>query len=190
MPKTKGPLPRFADFHIQMALDQITKYERIGRKQIAKKLGIGEGSVRTILNQLKEQGLITSSRGGHRLTNKGKLLLKRPAEFIQVDVGDLTVGEINVATIARGAASKVVRGIEQRDEAVKAGANGATVLVFRGGKLRFPDDFTKVSEKKVGELIKKFKPQNGDVIIISTGKDVIRAEAGARAAVRTLTKKA
>lgn len=190
MPKVKGPLPRFSKIHIQMALDLISSQIIIGRQDIAVKLGIGEGSVRTILDYLKERGLITSSRSGHALTDKGKSLLGKPPEFMQVDVGDLTVGKVNVATIARGAASKVKRGIEQRDEAIKVGADGATVLVFKGGRLQFQGGFIKVGKESSQALMKALKPEEGDVVIIGTAKDMTTAEAGTRAAVLTLRRKA
>lgn len=160
----------------------------MGRKQLAEKLGVGEGSMRTILNTLKKQSLITSSRGGHALTTKGKNFLGKPLEFVRVDASDLTVGEVDVATIVRGAAAKVKKGIEQRDEAIKAGADGATVLVFKAGRLQFPDGFTEVN-LKFEKLIETFRPREGDVVIIGTGRDAVKAEAGARAAARTLTTK-
>jgi len=188
MPRVIGPLPRFAEVHVRRALELIAKHKRIGRKQLAGEIGVGEGSMRTILNQLKKQDLITSSRGGHALTAKGKRSLGRSLEFVQVDTGDLTVGKIDVATIVRGAAKKIKRGIEQRDEAIKVGAQGATVLVFKGGKLQFPDRFIKVEKRNSKTIIKTFKPREGDVIIISTADDVSSAEAGARAAAQTLVK--
>ena len=107
MTSAVGPLPRFAEVHVRMALDLIAKHGLVGRKQLMNELGVGEGSMRTILNQLKKQGLITSSRGGHALTAKGRSALGKPLEFVQVDAGNLTVGEVDVATIARGAAAKV-----------------------------------------------------------------------------------
>ena len=61
MPRAIGPLPRFAEVHVRMALELIAKHERIGRKQLAGELGVGEGSMRTILNQLKKRGLITGA---------------------------------------------------------------------------------------------------------------------------------
>jgi DNA-binding PadR family transcriptional regulator len=188
MPRAVGPLPRFAEVHVRETLNLIEKYGRAGRKQLAEKLGIGEGSMRTILDTLKKHGLITSSRGGHALTAKGRRYLGRPLEFVRVDAGDLTVGEIDVATVVRGAAARVKKGIEQRDAAIKVGADGATVLVFKRGKLQFPDGFTKVNVK-LEKLIKIFRPREGDVIIIGTGGDAVKAEAGARAAARTLTTK-
>jgi Mn-dependent DtxR family transcriptional regulator len=187
--RQKGPLPRFAETHLQMALDLIAARGRVGRKHLAEKLDIGEGSMRAILNRLKKRGLITSSRGGHSLTTKGKRVLGKPFRFVRVDAGSLTVGKVDVATIVRGAAEKIKRGIEQRDEAIKAGADGATVLVFKRGGFRFPDEFLKVEEKLNDVLTEIFDPREGDVVIIGTSMSPIRAEDGARAAARSLTRK-
>lgn len=160
----------------------------MSRKQLAEELGIGEGSVRTILNRLKRRGMIVSSRGGHALTPRGKRFLGKPLEFAQIDAGDLTVGEVDVATIVRGAAKGVRRGVEQRDEAIKVGASGATVLVFRGGKFQFPDGTLRIRKELSDTLKRIFKPREGDVIVIGSAPDAVRAEAGARAAARTLSK--
>lgn len=173
-----------------MALELISKYTRIGRKQLAKRLDVGEGSVRTILNQLKTRGLITSSRGGHALTPKGERWLARLQKFVRVEAGKLAVGKVSVATVVRGAAAKVKRGLEQRDAAIKAGARGATVLVFRGGEFRLPGEFMEVGKKEGEALIAAFKPRESDVVVIGTGDDTLTAELGARAAVRTLTTRA
>lgn len=185
---SKGPLPRFAKVHFQEALELIAKHGRVGRKDLADKLRIGEGSMRTVLNQLKRQGLITSSRVGHSLTDKGRRALGQPFEFVQVDVGGLVVGKVSVATIVRGAATRVKRGIEQRDEAIKAGAQGATVLIFDKGRLKFPDDFLKIENETSNMLVKALSPRDGDVIVIGTGEDAIKAERGALAAVKSLAK--
>jgi DNA-binding MarR family transcriptional regulator len=169
-----------------MALELIAKHERIGRKQLAKELDIGEGSMRTILNQLKKQNLITSSRGGHALTAKGRRLLGKAPKFIQIDVGGLAVGKVSVATLVKKAGKKVKRGIEQRDAAIKAGADGATALVFRGGKFRFPDGFLGVKKAINESLVKVFGPSEGDVLIIGSASDPLKAERGARASAETL----
>ncbi len=187
MPPKKGPLPRFAEVHVREALELIGKHGRVGRKDLANELRIGEGSMRTVLNQLKKRGLITSSRGGHSLTDKGRRALGKSLEFVKIDAGDLTVGEVDVATVVRGSADRVKRGIEQRDEAIKAGAVGATVLVFKNGKLQFPDRFIEIGKNLSETIVKTLRAQEGDAIVIGTADDVVRAEAGARAAARTLT---
>ena len=182
----RGPLPRFTELHVRQALEFIAQQRRISRKELGEKLGIGEGSTRTILDRLKGRGLVTSSRGGHALTAKGRRWLGKPLEYVRVDAGDLTVGEVDVATIVRGAAKKVKRGIEQRDEAIKAGADGATVLIFKGKRLRFPDSFMGIEERIARTFVEAFKPREGDVIVIGTAGNAAKAEAGARAAARIL----
>jgi len=171
---------------VRRALEFIAERKGIGRKQLAKELGVGEGSMRTILDRLKKEGFVRSSRGGHSITMKGKRELGKSLELVQIDAGDLTVGDVDVATIVRKAAVRVGRGIEQRDEAIKAGADGATVLIFKGGKLQFPDGFLEVRSEMNDELVRAFKPREGDVVIIGSARDALRAEAGAKAAARSL----
>lgn len=182
-----GPLPRFAEAQVRITLELIAERGPMGRKSLTEKLGVGEGSVRTILDRLKREGLITSSRRGHELTAKGRRRIRaRAGKFVQIDAGGLTVGGADVATLVRRAATKVKRGIEQRDEAIKAGADGATVIVFRRGKLRFPDGFMSVEKGLAKSLVEIFSPHEEDVIVIGTARDVASAETGARAAAQTL----
>jgi predicted transcriptional regulator len=183
----KGPLPRFSGVHTWQTLELLQKYGRIGRKQLVRKLGIGEGSVRTILKRLERRGLVASSRGGHFLTSKGRHFLAGSPRFVRVEVGDLAVGKVSIATLVRGAASKVRFGVEQRDEAIKAGAAGATVLVFKHGRLQFPGKIFKIRKSIAKHLIKLLRPREGDAVVIGTGDTFAKAEAGARAAARSLT---
>ncbi|MEW6592088.1 MAG: DUF4443 domain-containing protein [Candidatus Hadarchaeota archaeon] len=185
----KGPMPRFMEIHIWKALELIGKHNRVGRKRLVEKLGVGEGSTRTILNKLKAKRLVTSSKGGHSITEKGRKLLKTAPHFLRVDAGDLTVGKFDVATTIKGAAKRVKLGLEQRDEAIKAGADGATVLVFSGGKLRFPDSSTEVKGQVAAGLVNTLRPKDGDAVVIGSGGTAGLAEDGARAAAASLTRK-
>ena len=138
------------------------------------------------MNILKQRGFVTSSRGGHALTAKGRKWVGEPPELVKVNCGGLTVGKVDVATVVRGGAGKVKKGVEQRDEAMKAGALGATVLVFQDSRLRFPDDATEVGGSVGKKLVEALKLKEGDVVVIGTADDEVRAEMGARAAARSL----
>jgi len=94
----------------------------------------------------------------------------------------LTVGDVDVATVVKGVSDLVDKGIEQRDEAIKVGADGATVLVFEDGELVLPEDLGGVEEEVVSELLDNFELSEGDVVIIGTGDSVLDAERGAWAA--------
>src|SRR3989344_4023417 len=54
------------------------------RADIASTLGIGEGSVRNMLNHLKKKRFIHSNYAGHSLTTKGKALAAQFKERIQI----------------------------------------------------------------------------------------------------------
>lgn len=185
--EASGPQPRFDEVHLRRALEFIGDREPLGRKQLAEQLGVGEGSVRTILKRLKNKGLIISSPQGHVLTEDGENELKRMRrKFVQLDAGNLTVGKIDVATIVRGAAKKIREGIEQRDEAIKAGAEGATVLISENSEIRLPNGSRGIDEKIVTKINDFFRPKAGDVVVLGTGGSRDEAERGASAAAASL----
>lgn len=186
-PGNVGPRPRFIKAQVYRALELIGEHQPIGRKLLSDKLGVGEGSMRTILNKLKWEKLIISTPQGHLLTDKGeKELEKRSRKFIELDAGSLTVGEVDVATIIKKASDKIKFGIEQRDEAIKAGADGVTILVFENEDLKIAGTDIELNTGVKSKLIELFKPDEGDVIIIGTGNGKIIAERGALAAAETL----
>ncbi|MEM2878026.1 MAG: DUF4443 domain-containing protein [Candidatus Hadarchaeales archaeon] len=181
-------MPRFGEVHVRKAMDLLLNESRMSRKELSKRMGIGEGSVRTIMKELKNRGLVRSTRSGHFLTERGIKMAGAPRESAVVSVSGITVGSVNVAILVRKASHLVRRGIEQRDEAIKVGAKGATVLICEGGRLVFPDRFMKVGSDAEEELFSKLSPEDGDVIVIGTADDLRLAEEGARAAARTLHK--
>ncbi|KXB02841.1 hypothetical protein AKJ43_00235 [candidate division MSBL1 archaeon SCGC-AAA261D19] len=183
-----GPQPRFSEIHEYIALELIREYESLGRKQLSDKLGVGEGSGRTILKRLKEKKLVTSTPQGHVLTQKGRRKLKRrEKKFVQLPASNMTVGNVDIATIVEGGAKKVRDGIKQRDEAIKAGAEGATILVIKGSELQLADQSAEVSKKVAAKIKDYFHPQEGDAIVIGTGKNREEAERGALVAAKSLS---
>lgn len=183
-----GPKPLFDKGQVKRALELIGDHGPIGRKKLADKLGVGEGSMRTILNRLKDEDLITSSPRGHFLTDKGERKLEKEArKFLKIDVGDLTVGFTDVATMVGGVADRIDKGIEERDEAIKVGAKGATVLVFQDDSLKLPSSGEEIDAGIEAKLLDFFRPSDGDVIVIGTADDEKTAERGALAAAESIS---
>ena len=63
--------------------------------------------------------------------------------------------------------------ISLRDEAVRAGAKGLTVLEFQNG-FTFPEDNdpkNKEFEKDINQLKETFTPEKGQKLLISSGKE-------------------
>src|SRR3989338_4177194 len=65
-----GNTSNYNEFDVLRALLKINA--NVSRAELCKSLELGEGSIRGILNELKSKKLITSTKQGHSLSNKGK----------------------------------------------------------------------------------------------------------------------
>ena len=151
----------------------------MGRHQLMKEMGLGEATIKTLIKRLIKNNLIKKTTKGNVLTKKGTLfvkkILKNISRPVEIVIKEYTVGKYNYAVLVKKASSKVRSGIEQRDEAIKIGADGATTLVCKSGRLIFPGCDRKIFDlDKI--LHKNFKIKNGDVIIIGSGSTKKKAE--------------
>ncbi len=181
-----GPLHRFADYHVFRVLLALQDGRRKGRKHLADSIGIGEGSMRTIVEYLRDRGLIDVKQTGVKMSAKGReFLIQFPLEVKRLSTSGISVvSGKNVAVRVRGRSKRITLGIEQRDAAVKAGAAGATTVIVVGGKLIVPPDYDLDVEQpdQASELRSAFRLGEGDVVVIGTGPTFDRAEDGALAA--------
>jgi predicted transcriptional regulator len=183
--KAPGPFPSFQIFHLIKVLELIAG-SSVGRGTLSKKLGIGEGATRTLIERLRDEQIIAISRQGCVLTNKGEHLWKRVEKIIpskiELEHSKLTLSTFNIAILVRGKAKKVRLGMEQRDAAVLAGAKGATTLVMSMGKLAMPREDADIKETVPDthkKIIGSLKPSDGDVVIIGSADTHAAAEYGA-----------
>ncbi|MCD6313011.1 MAG: DUF4443 domain-containing protein [Thaumarchaeota archaeon] len=191
--KPLGPQPTFQSIQFLEALLTINKEAPIGRKRLSEKLSLGEGAVRTLLQRLKSESLIeVIGKGGCVLSEKGKALISELKGKLK-DIGSTRLKlpwsyPENYVIIVKGAAHLVRRGLEQRDEAIKAGAKALLVLTYVDGRLLMPgiSDITLEKPDFALQLIKELKPENGDVILIAGASHPIEAKRGALAAAQTL----
>jgi len=179
--RTGGPVPKFTDYHIWKALMVLNRVKPIGRKALAKHMGVGEGSARTVLNMFSEQGLISINKNGIMLTDAGtKIRNEMELECHAVAAGGLTIGEIDCAVRIPGSAGRITFGCEERDIAIKAGATGATTLVCSKGRLIFPgSDYP--ADAETDKMIRDAFAvvEDGDTFIIGTAGTYEIAETGA-----------
>ncbi len=179
--KMGGPLPKFSDYHLWKTLDCLDNKNAIGRKKLAEQLKLGEGSTRTIISIMQEQGIIAIGKSGIILTSKGiEYKKKTHMDVVQnIQFGDMTIGDKDVAVRIPKMAHIVKYGCEERDTAIKSGARGATTLVYIGGKLIFPGTDYAADEETTKKIKTSFNLKNDDVIVIGTGSTVEAAEIGA-----------
>lgn len=188
-----GPQPTFREFEFLDLLLVLDREGVIGRKKLSECMGVGEGVIRTMIRRLRSQSLIeVSGKGGCKLSETGKVLVEEIKKFVKnVGAIDLKLPwdyPNNYVLIIRRAGDKIKRGLEQRDEAIKAGAKALMVLTYIDNKLIMPgiSDITLEKPDFAESLIKELKPEEGDVILIAAGDSPLDARRGALAAAQTL----
>jgi len=188
-----GRPPAYSEAHVLKALELIGSGEGVGRQQLSRELRLGEGTVRTLVGRLRGLGLLSTSRGGMALTPGGQRLLTAFGEmFSTAEFPDtrMTVGSKNFAVLVRGAGRKIRRGVEERDAAMIAGAEGATTLVYDGERLRMPGVEMELDPMTVDHVHESLRPGKKDVIIIGSADDLFEAEIGAKSAALKLLERA
>ncbi len=173
-----GRMPDYTPAHILYALSLLNE-NRIGRKQLAELLRVGEGTVRTIISRLSDIDLINISRPGVTLSEKGTQFLsqiRKRLTWRPYPSTDLTVAESNCMVLVKKTSDKIRFGVEQRDQALIHGAVGATTLLNKDGSWVMPGQDIPV------ELAIDLNPSDSDVVIIGSGVDEFSARLGALSA--------
>jgi predicted transcriptional regulator len=190
-----GRAPSFNEAQVVKALEIIGVYGTVGRIRLSKELELGEGATRTLLKHLKKEGLIEGSRRGVTFSKQGNKLFSnlrsKISEGTDIPNSPITVGPFNIAVLVRDTAHRVKRGVEQRDTAIKAGAIGATTLIFSHNKLTMPsneEEAFKDLSPIDNILASKLNPKENDVIIVGSGENKRIAEIGAKMAALKLLK--
>jgi predicted transcriptional regulator len=175
-----GPIPKFGDYHVWKTLYCIIKYSPLGRKSLATHLNIGEGSTRTILSMLQEDGIVAINKTGVTLTKEGMDVWKTIRMDVHaMKVPEITIGRCDCAVRVPGMAGSVKFGCEERDIAIMNGALGATTLICSNNMLIFPGSYYPVDQKVDNALRDHFDIRDGDAVIIGTASDEETAELGA-----------
>ncbi|MGB0004072.1 MAG: DUF4443 domain-containing protein [Nitrososphaeraceae archaeon] len=176
--------------HVFKTLQLIQENGHVSREKLCKDLGLGEGTIKTLVRHLKMQNLIESTNAGTTMTKKGnsffsELLSSIPSE-ISLSKCAITLGKFNYAVLVKKMSSMIKDGIAQRDAAIRMGASGATTLLFKDNKFLIPQtdfDSLKDEHQLSEQMIKNLHPQDGDVIIIgSDNYSRMKAEFAAKSA--------
>ena len=167
-----GNIPNYNEFDILRAFLLIE--EGISRAEIKKQLSLGEGTVRTILDNLKTKRVITSSKKGHMLTKKGKNIkrdfYKEISELKTIGLKDLNPLSKKGVVVKRFNTRK--KNIYLRDVAIKNHAEGALILRY-DKDLELPGsdiDFFKDFRKPYEEILKTFDMRPSNILVIVFAK--------------------
>lgn len=181
-----GPMFRFNDANVYWSLHLLSDGRRMGRKRLADEVGVGEGSMRRIIDTLKEWDFINIKQTGITITKAGLSFLEQiPIRPVDIFVEGSVAGACQQGVLVIGGADKVVNGMEQRDAGIKVGADGCTTIVIRDGVLMIPPDWN--MDEKTPELAYKIRKEIGltqsDALIIGGGENqTVATEAALTAA--------
>jgi len=139
-----------------------------------------EGSVRQMLVNLQSQGYLAASRSGCTLTPTGttfleaRLTSKYIAAIKRVGAQLLTVGPVTLGVHLQNRADHIESAMSLRDLAVRGGATGATILLFKEGELSIPSvhpDFLSDHPNLIKNLQETFTLEEDDVIALISAED-------------------
>jgi len=189
----KGPRAVFSEVHVLSAILAIGSAGSVGRGKLGALVGLGQGEVRTLIKRLKENGLISIEPDGCKLSRKGEKEFQKLREKVpwssKVRAKSLGIGDECHAALVRGAAKNVRKGIEQRDAAVRVGANGAFTAVFSAGHFTLPGegaDCEKDGPRELWSEARSAGPREGDVLVVVGADSEESAELGTLATALTL----
>ena len=169
-----GPMFRFTDANVYWALYILSDGKRMGRKRLAEEIGVGEGSMRRILETLRQWEMINIKQTGITITRSGLgFLAEIPIKVVDLDLKDAIVGTYGQAVVVYGVGKKIENGMQQRDAGIKAGATGCTTLVIRNGALMVPPDWN-MDEKNPAVAARVREVTNiteDDAIIVGSAYD-------------------
>lgn len=145
----------------------------IGRVQLSRELGIGEGKLRRLLSELHSLGLLEKTRAGVRLTPKGsedleRLLLGKGVTKVFLGNARELNSETSLVAVTRLKVDGKVRALELRDEAVRGGAKGAIIAVVEKGGLKLPpsgDDLCNFASELCREILRRTRGMEGNLVI-------------------------
>jgi hypothetical protein len=147
----------------------------ISRDLLRKELSLGDGSVKTLIKHLKMTNMIKTSNAGTILSDKGEKIISQILSCIpnetDIQKSSITIGKFNYVVLVKNMANAIKSGIEQRDIAIKAGAVGATTLIFKNDIFLIPEtNFNALGEEPQlqKKLTESLHPENNDVIIIGS----------------------
>ncbi|MBS3103189.1 hypothetical protein J4458_07135 [Candidatus Woesearchaeota archaeon] len=175
-----GNLKNYTKIDILRCLLRIEK--PVSRAELSRILDLGEGTVRSILDILKENNFLESNKNGHYLSPKGDNFVQKIKNNIvlkNIDLDSIFPEQKKIAVQIKSP-KNIEKSYILRDVAVKNGAEGAIILKYdkSSNKLRI---FDAEHEENFDEIGSKFNLSGKDLLIIAYADSYKLAEHGALA---------
>ncbi|HZD12355.1 MAG TPA: DUF4443 domain-containing protein [Candidatus Binatus sp.] len=191
----RGPLPQLTGIQVLTAIVLLRDHGPLGRRALSRALRIKDGVARGLLERLAEQNMIRIRESGALLSEVG---LKRLEEELarlgvqgmrELDVTSLIPRKLAVAIHVPHRYEQGMTGVRERDEAVRAGAEGAITITMLNGKLVVPPDNRKMPSEEDIRFKQLFALSDKDLLVIGFAETLGPALIGSLAAVASLSRK-
>ena len=156
--------------------------EEIGRRRLSKRLGLTESKTRTMLEHLRDAGFVEAGKTMDLSTGRGEEFFDRIDEKVvdieEVELENISMRGENIAALLRDV--EIESSIKVRDEAVRGGARGMTILNY-DNRFNFPEEQEPDSERIEAELRyleQNFSAEAGDKLLISSAEKIGDAKSG------------
>lgn len=151
---------------------------KMSRSKIMKELSLNEASARTLLAGMEKNALARAEKKGHVLTQKGRNLFTELSRSfsgpLYFDKSGFGISKHNVCYVVKGQKNKIKKGVEQRDSAVRNGADGLVALVMTD-RLVIPCMEKWYVPKELSTALKSLV-KRGDVVLIGSAEERIIAD--------------
>ena len=180
--RNRGKRKKRSEIKELLMLQILNREGPIGRYRLKDIIGLSEheGVVRQMLANLQKQGNISAGRSGCTLTKKGKTLLEKRLKANHImdiktfDSPILRAGPVSIGVHLQNMADKIGSAMEIRDVAVRGGATGATIILFKEGELSIPSvhpDFLSEHPNLAKKIRESFNLEDNDVVVIVSAED-------------------
>ena len=175
--ETRGIRKKRSEIKELLMLMILNRKGPIGRYRLKEMLNLSEheGVIRYMLTDLQNQSYVSASKLGCALTQKGKALLeKRLRAYDIIDIKTfytpiLTTTPISMGLHIQNKADKIESAMKLRDHAVRGGAVGATIILFKDEKLIIPSvniGFFSRHPTLAKKIHDAFSLENNDILVV------------------------
>lgn len=163
-----------------LLLYALSHLEPLGRRTLSRILRVTEGTVRNLTSRFKEYGYIRVDKTGVRITSEGRDELKKRLEKMRIkSIRDfpqegLKIGPTSIAILIDSIRRRKTIGLEERDQAVRAGALGAVTITYSNGIYSIPGVYENLEYEAPNwyrAVSNTFKPENEAYIIVVFGEN-------------------
>jgi len=179
--------------HVLLSMLTMDPLTSISRGDLQSRLGLGGGSIRSLITRLTLNHLVVASPSGMRLKGLGseikEAVSSRITGPVDVTLNYLRIDAVSAAWVVKRLALSKAEAVKLRDAVVRYGGTGGTTCLVKGKTISVPGVTENLGDKSQADAIalRKLKPSDGDAILITYAPSkAVAASAGAAALLELL----